>query len=51
MQKIFIVITVSIMCNAAVAQTADTSLHNSLKADIHESNWCIAGSLGFQKIS
>jgi hypothetical protein len=49
MKRILFVIAVSIMCNTAGAQTADTSLHNRLKADIHESNWCISGSIGFQK--
>jgi hypothetical protein len=49
MKKLLSLILVCIVYNAATAQTADTSLHNPLKADINESNWCITGSLGIQK--
>lgn len=49
MKKLLFIIFLSTICYNITAQSADTSLHNHLKADIHESNWCIAGSLGFQK--
>jgi hypothetical protein len=49
MKKLLFSIVLCTVYNNLTAQTADTSLHNPLKADIHERNWCIAGSIGFQK--
>jgi hypothetical protein len=49
MKKLLFIIGLLTIRYSIIAQTADTSSHNHLKADIHESNWCIAGSIGFQK--
>lgn len=49
MKKLLSIILACAVYIAANAQAADTSLHNHLKPDIHESSWCIAANMGIQK--